>query len=104
MTLYATLTFDLDQNVTSKEREKFYAELTKSHFIQHQLTTLWTASFTPSTLQEDAKAITRKIVDEAAAASGIYVYEALVSISNERPMEWNKGVTLLTSLMRRTAV
>jgi hypothetical protein len=104
MPLYATLTFDLDQNVTSKQREKFYVELAKSHFIQHQLTTLWTASFTTSTLQEDAKSITRRIVDQAAATSGIYVYEALVSISNERPMEWGQGSTLLTGLMRRTVL
>jgi hypothetical protein len=100
MTLYATLTFDLDKGVTSSQRDKFYAELTKAGFTRHKLTTLWTGSFSPLTQKQQAKTATRQIVDQAAAAAIIRTYEALVAISDEPPIEWSKPSTLLTDLMR----
>lgn len=90
MTLYAIVTVDLDNGVSSTARAKFNEELKKKHFTKHKLTTLWTATWTGVATKVGALTYVRNSVDQAAATAGISTYEVLVSISEEPPTEWKK--------------
>lgn len=91
MALYGTITVDLDNGVSSSARTKFNEELKKRNFYKHNLTTLWTGRWTaPSATKASAMKYARDSIDQSAAAAGITVYEAYVSISDEPPVEWAK--------------
>lgn len=60
-------------------------------FVKHKLTTLWTVMFVPDCTKADAAKYARDSIDAAATAAGIATYEALVSISDGPPAEWQKG-------------
>lgn len=91
MALYGTITVDLDNGVSSAARSKFNEELRKRNFYKHNLTTLWTGTWaTPTATTAGAIKYARDSIDQSAAAAGISVYEAYVSISHEPPVEWAK--------------
>ncbi|MNJ31556.1 hypothetical protein D3C77_261970 [compost metagenome] len=101
MTLHALITVDLDNGVGSSARAKFNEELKKNHFFKHRLTTIWTAVYVEGTTKASAIAFAKKCVDDAASIAGISTYEALVSISDEKPTEWTKTrAKTLTELLR----
>ncbi|MFU2327813.1 hypothetical protein [Pseudomonas sp. NFX98] len=91
MPYYALVTVDLDNGVSKTARDKFNDELAKKHFYKHKLTTVWTATYLVGTTKEVAISYARDCIDEAAATSGITSFEALVTISEEKPTEWVKG-------------
>ncbi|NUU34748.1 hypothetical protein [Pseudomonas sp. C2B4] len=102
MTYYALVTVDLDNGVSRAARDKFNDELAKKHFSKHKLTTVWTATYKLGTTKAVAISYARNCIDEAAAKAGITTYEALVTISEEKPTEWTKGVnSLLAQALRR---
>lgn len=90
MPFHAVVTVDLDNGVSTASRTKFNDELKKNHFTKHKLTTLWTALYTVGVTRERAVEFARECIDDAAAAAGIIVYEAFVSISEAPPVEWRK--------------
>jgi hypothetical protein len=105
MPFYALVTVDLDNGVSKAARDKFNEELAKNHFNKHKLTTVWTATYKVGITKDVAISFARKCVDEAAAKAGITTYEALVTISEEKPTEWTKSGTpasrLLAEALRR---
>lgn len=102
MPYYALVTVDLDNGVSRAARDKFNNELAKKHFYKHKLTTVWTASYLVGTTKDVAISYARKCIDEAAATAGITTYEALVTVSEEKPTEWTKSANgLLAQALRR---
>jgi hypothetical protein len=88
MTIHATLTVDLNGNVSPQARELFNEVLRKHHYVKHKLTTLWTVQFTPSTTPENAEKIVRDHVALAARAAGVVDYEALLMQGQQPATEW----------------
>lgn len=102
MPYYALVTVDLDNGVSKTARDKFNDELAKKHFYKHKLTTVWTATYQVGTTKAVAISYARKCIDEAAATAGITTYEALVTVSEEKPTEWTKSANgLLAQALRR---
>lgn len=105
MTLYATVTVDLDNGVSSAARAKFNEELKKKHFTKHKLTTLWTVTWAAEATKAGALTYARNSVDQAALTAGISTYEVLVNISDTPPTEWKKsasqGISLSDLLRQR---
>lgn len=102
MSYYALVTVDLDNGVSKTARDKFNDELAKRHFYKHKLTTVWTATYQPGITKAVAISDARKCIDEAAATAGITTYEALVTVSEEKPTEWTKSANgLLAQALRR---
>lgn len=90
MTIYVTLTVDLNGNVTQFARNKFNEYLKGQNFTKHKLTTLWTAWFVPNSTIDGAVSFTKTTVAAAARAAGITQYEALVMPGEQQPTEWRQ--------------
>lgn len=90
MTIFVTLTVDLNGNVTQAARAKFYEYLKGQNYTKHKLTTLWTAMFKPGNTIDSAVSYTKTTVAAAARAAGITNYEALVMPGEQRPTEWRQ--------------
>lgn len=90
MTIFVTLTVDLNGNVTQSARAKFYDYLKGQNYSKHKLTTLWTAWFLPGNTIDSAVTFTKATVAAAARAAGISNYEALVMPGEQGPTEWRQ--------------
>ena len=90
MTVYVTLTVDLNGNVPPNSRAKFNEYLKEKHFTKHKLTTLWTAQFVPNTTIDGAITFTKTTVAAAARHAGIANFEALVMPGEQAPTEWRQ--------------
>lgn len=90
MTIYVTLTVDLNGSVSQAARAKFYEYLRGQHYVKHKLTTLWTAWFKPGSTIDNAVSYTKVTVAAAARAAGITNYEALVMPGEQQPTEWRQ--------------
>jgi hypothetical protein len=90
MTIYVTVTVDLNGNVSQTARAKFNEYLRGQNYAKHKLTTLWTAWFLPGNTIDSAVSFTRATVAAAARAAGISNYEALVMPGEQQPTEWRQ--------------
>lgn len=90
MTIYVTVTVDLNGNVSQTARAKFNDYLRGQNYAKHKLTTLWTAWFLPGNTIDSAVTFTRTTVAAAARAAGISSYEALVMPGEQQPTEWRQ--------------
>jgi hypothetical protein len=90
MTIYVTLTVDLNGNVSTAARAKFNEFLKGRNYTKHKLTTLWTAWFLPNNTIDSAIRYTKESVAAAAKVAGISNYEALVMPGEQKATEWKQ--------------
>lgn len=93
MTIYAMLTLDLNGNISTEVRNKFYESLKLRNFVKRKLTTTWTVTFKPHITKVAAEKYIRESVTLAALSSGVSNYEAAVVFSESPIVSWSTPVT-----------
>ncbi len=84
--MYAMLTLDLDNNVTSRQRTKFYEYLENEQWKKiKNVTTTWYAGFDGKATEAGIIAIAKKDVSNAAKHSGVSSYDAVVHAGPSKP-------------------
>lgn len=90
MSQYTLLTLDLNREISSEARDKFYAELEKLQWKKiNQLTTLWYATWQDSVSEADIITTTKSDVEKAATAGNVAHYDAGLGICS-KPIVWKK--------------
>lgn len=91
MSIYAMLTVDLNESVSTEARRKFAEHLAKENWAKRPLTTTWTASFSSAFQAQSVIETAKEDVAAAAALAGIKNYEAAIAISDTPPTMWKIG-------------
>jgi len=84
------LTVDLNKEVSSEKRDKFYAYLGEKQWTKiNQLTTLWYTKWQDGLLEQQMIQTTKSDIEGAAAVSGVSHYD--VALANcLKPIVWTK--------------
>lgn len=86
MAEWALLSIDLDNNVTTKQRNTCYAELKERQWTKlPKLTTVWQVKFKKGISESAIISTTIKDVKAAVAKAGIIKYDAVVHIGSSKP-------------------
>lgn len=89
MNRYSILTLDLNDEVTSEQRDAFYNELENRKWNKiNSLTTLWYASWKDDVTDEGIIVITKSDVEGAAKVAKVQHYDA--SAVCGKPVVWKK--------------
>lgn len=90
MSQYTLLTLDLNDEVTSEARNRFYDELTKLGWKKvDDLTTLWYAAWNDSASAQDITNKVKSEVEKAANAAKVKHYDAALGVCG-KPAVWKK--------------
>ena len=80
MSQYSMLSIDLNANVTSDQRKKFYEHLEKKQWKKISLlTTLWYTNWKDGVSEQGMINTTRGDLEEAASYSGVAHYDAALA-------------------------
>ena len=96
MTIYFMLTLDLNGNVSTDAREKFYAVLRANNLQRRGLTTTWSGRFSEDHSTSSAERVLKDVLKGASAASGVLNYEFGYMYSSS-PMKEESSI--ITSLL-----
>ena len=87
MALHIMLTVDLNRNVTSEQRLRFYEELRTRKWVKiDALTTIWKAVFSEGVSVEAAMQATKSDLSAAATAASISAYDAAAMFGGQAPL------------------
>lgn len=90
MDAYSILTVDLNQEVSTDKRNKFYEYLQQNQWVKiNQLTTLWYAKWETGLTAEGILATTKADIDAAAQRSQVSHYDVATAICG-KPVVWRK--------------
>lgn len=87
MTVYLMLTLDLNGNVSTEAREKFYNVLKADHLKRRKLTTTWSAHFVSHYTVAMAETHIKELLKRASTVSGVRNYEAAYMFSTSPMVE-----------------
>ena len=86
MARWALLSLDLDNNVSSKQRNTCYTELRNRKWVKlSKLTTVWQAKFINDPTETAIINTTKKDVRAATAKANIQQYDAVVHVGASQP-------------------
>lgn len=103
MAIHVMLTLDLNGNVSTEARERFYSVLKESHFVRRKLTTTWSAGFTPQSTRQGAEQFLKAVLERAVVSSGVRSYEVAYMFSDSQMVEYSNqaaNASLLQGLQR----
>ena len=90
MSRYCILSLDLNKQVTSEQRNTFYAKLQELQWMKMDATTtLWYAPWKDDVTDEGVVATTKSDVAKAAEAAKVTSYDATVAVC-AKPVSWSK--------------
>lgn len=86
MAIHVMLTVDLNRNVTTDQRNRFYEELRIRNWVKiDSLTTTWKAHFNENVRVEEAIEATKSTVAAAATTASISSYDAAAMFGGQTP-------------------
>jgi len=89
--MYAILSLDLDK-VSGSERKEFYKVLEENKWEKFpNLTTIWLRIFRDDITEEDIINITQDHIKNARKLSGVSSCDAVVSVSQNKPIEFSQS-------------
>lgn len=92
MGLKAMVTVDLNEDVTSSQRETFNSEMAEQQWAKIKpLTTTWHASFEDDLSKDRVVSMTKSDIAAAAKTAEIKSYDAAVMVGDELPTVFMKA-------------
>lgn len=87
--MYAVLSLDLD-SVSTTQRDNFYKSLKNDKWVKiNNLTTTWYVSFKDGATEKGIINTAKSDVKNAASYANVQNYNAMVTVSKNKPTEFN---------------